>query len=43
MMDNEKILKYEEPKMWTVVFNRADVLTSSGGDPFGGEEDLLAF
>lgn len=37
-MRNEKI-KYEEPKLEVIVFEAADIITTSGDEGFLGEED----
>ncbi len=37
-MNNETKLKYEEPKMSIIVFETADIITSSG---FEGEHEPL--
>ncbi len=39
-MNNEKKLKYEEPKINVVVFETADIITSSGNG-FEGEHEPL--
>lgn len=39
-MNNEKKLKYEEPKMNIVIFETADIITTSGNG-FEGDLDPL--